>query len=193
MWCLLGAIVGDCVMYVIGYHFGRPVLSDHPRFARFITPERRNSNRRKIPQARIESVFHRPISGRHPFAGLPHRRHPSRIVPAVLDVISTCYAPPAWSALFLAWRIFCGAIANWIKRAEFGLTAVVVLAAAAAIFLWRRHKRRSSVVKPNPGDAPKRNANVTALRQNSQRRPLLCALNRRMHLTNRDSAVILVV
>src|SRR5664280_3876813 len=38
--CLFGAIVGDCVMYAIGYHFGRGVLCDHRWWARFITPER---------------------------------------------------------------------------------------------------------------------------------------------------------
>src|SRR3989304_5815756 len=48
MWCLLGALVGDCVMYFIGYHFGRPVLSEHPWFARFVTPER---------EAQIEQQF----------------------------------------------------------------------------------------------------------------------------------------
>jgi membrane protein DedA with SNARE-associated domain len=38
--CLFGALVGDLVMYWIGYHFGRGVLRDHHWWARFVTPER---------------------------------------------------------------------------------------------------------------------------------------------------------
>ena len=38
--CFVGALLGDCVMYSIGYHFGHGVLRDHPWFARFLKPER---------------------------------------------------------------------------------------------------------------------------------------------------------
>ena len=47
--CLFGAIVGDAIMYWIGYHFGRGVLRDHRWWARWVTPQR---------EARIETLFH---------------------------------------------------------------------------------------------------------------------------------------
>ena len=34
--CLIGALVGDCVMYAIGYHFGHNLLKDHPKLAHWI-------------------------------------------------------------------------------------------------------------------------------------------------------------
>ena len=46
--CLAGALIGDCIMYYIGYHFGRGTLQDHRWWARFLTPER---------EARIEEKF----------------------------------------------------------------------------------------------------------------------------------------
>ncbi len=46
--CLFGAIVGDAIMYWIGYHFGRGVLRDWHWWARRVTPQR---------EARIETLF----------------------------------------------------------------------------------------------------------------------------------------
>ena len=38
--CLVGALLGDCVMYAIGYHFGHNLLREHPKFAKFLRAER---------------------------------------------------------------------------------------------------------------------------------------------------------
>ena len=38
--CLVGAILGDIVMYAIGYHFGHNLLKDHPKLARFVRADR---------------------------------------------------------------------------------------------------------------------------------------------------------
>ena len=32
-------LAGDCVMYYIGYHFGRSVMTLHPMWTGFLTPE----------------------------------------------------------------------------------------------------------------------------------------------------------
>src|SRR5262249_43149008 len=37
---LIGALLGDCVMYYIGYHFGRRLLTHNRLWKRVITPER---------------------------------------------------------------------------------------------------------------------------------------------------------
>jgi membrane protein DedA with SNARE-associated domain len=38
--CLVGAVLGDSVVYAIGYHYGHGLLSEHPRFARFLRADR---------------------------------------------------------------------------------------------------------------------------------------------------------
>src|SRR3954462_10028083 len=36
--CLVGALLGDCVMYTAGYHWGHNIFREHPWFSRFLTP-----------------------------------------------------------------------------------------------------------------------------------------------------------
>lgn len=38
--CLIGALVGDSIMYFIGYHFGHGLFVQHPRFAKFLHANR---------------------------------------------------------------------------------------------------------------------------------------------------------
>jgi len=38
--CLIGALVGDAIMYGIGYRWGHNLFKDHPRFAKFLHAER---------------------------------------------------------------------------------------------------------------------------------------------------------
>src|SRR5262245_27319991 len=35
--CLIGCIIGDSIMYYIGYRFGKSVLREHPAFTGFLT------------------------------------------------------------------------------------------------------------------------------------------------------------
>src|SRR5688572_859715 len=46
--CLFGALMGDCLMYGIGYHFGRSILKDYHWFTRSLTPERERQIERHI-------------------------------------------------------------------------------------------------------------------------------------------------
>lgn len=149
MWCLSGAIVGDCVMYVIGYHFGRPVLSEHPWFASFITPEREIKIEEKFREHGLKVFFIARF-----LVGL---RSPVYLTAGILRVsfrrflmidllCATCVVGTFFGVAYL----FGETIAKWVKRAEFGFTVAVVLAVAGAgIFLWRRYKRKSSAVKQN--------------------------------------------
>jgi membrane protein DedA with SNARE-associated domain len=38
--CLFGCIIGDSIMYYIGYRFGKSVLREHPMITGFLTAER---------------------------------------------------------------------------------------------------------------------------------------------------------
>lgn len=55
--CLLGAIGGDCLMYSIGYFFGKSVLREHPRLAGFLTPEREIQLEEMIKRHGIKALF----------------------------------------------------------------------------------------------------------------------------------------
>ena len=157
--CLLGAIVGDCVMYVIGYHFGRPVLRDHPWFARFITPER---------EIQIEQQF-----CRHGFKVffvarfLVGLRSPVYLTAGILRVsfrrflmIDLFCATMVVGTFFWLTYLFGEHIAKWVKRAEVGFTILVVLAlAGAGIYFWRWHlKKKVMPLKLNPCNDPPLNA-----------------------------------
>ena len=38
--CLIGALIGDSVMYAIGYHFGHGLLAEHPKIGKFVGAEK---------------------------------------------------------------------------------------------------------------------------------------------------------
>src|SRR5262245_43409166 len=38
--CLIGALIGDCIMYGIGHHWGHGLLKNHPWFAHLLSADR---------------------------------------------------------------------------------------------------------------------------------------------------------
>jgi membrane protein DedA with SNARE-associated domain len=154
MWCVLGAIVGDCVMYVIGYHFGRPVLRDHRWFARFVTPKR---------EIQIEDQFRK--HGLKVFfiaRFLVGLRSPVYLTAGILRVsfrrfflIDLFCASVVVGTFFWLTYFFGKAIAKWIKGAEVTLTVAVVLALVGlGVYLWHRHRQKTAVAEPDACDNP---------------------------------------
>jgi membrane protein DedA with SNARE-associated domain len=140
--CLLGAIVGDAIMYWIGYHFGRGVLRKHRWWARFITPER---------EAQIESMFRR--HGLKVFfvaRFLVALRSPVYLTAGILRVsfrrfllIDLLCATVVVGAFFFLTFCYGKQIAGWFKQAEGWFTlAVVAAVVCAGLYLWRRHKQK---------------------------------------------------
>ena len=140
--CLFGALVGDCVMYWIGYHFGRGVLRERRWFSRWVTPER---------EEHIEEMFH--LHGLKVFfvaRFLVGLRTPVYLTAGILRVSFkkfvlidlVCAAAVVGSFFGLAYY-FGENISKWIRRGEWGLTISVVIAVACvAFFLWRRYRRK---------------------------------------------------
>jgi membrane protein DedA with SNARE-associated domain len=149
--CLVGALVGDCVMYWIGYHFGRGVLRERRWFARFVTPER---------EERIEEMFHE--HGLKVFfvaRFLVGLRTPVYLTAGILRVsfkkfvLIDLICAAAVVGMFFSLAYFFGenvsAWYKWIQRGERVVTVVVVIAVACvALFLWRRYRRQRL---PSPG------------------------------------------
>lgn len=140
--CLLGAIVGDCVMYVIGYHFGRPVLQEHPWIARFVTPEREIQIEQEFRKHGLKVFFVARF-----LVGL---RSPVYLTAGILRVsfrrflmIDLFCATMVVGTFFWLAYLFGEHIAKWAKTAEFGFTILVVLAlTGAGIYFWRWHNRK---------------------------------------------------
>jgi len=141
--CLLfGAIVGDCIMYWIGYHFGRGVLRDHRWFARFVTPER---------EIRIEEMFRR--HGLKVFfvaRFLVGLRSPVYLTAGILRVsvkrvffIDLVCATVVVGTFFGVTYYFGKDIAEWMRDIEIVATLVAaIVLACAGIFAWRHFRQK---------------------------------------------------
>ena len=148
--CLFGAIVGDSIMYWIGYHFGRGVLGEHPWWARWVTPQR---------EAQIEEKFRQ-----HGFKVflvarfLVGLRSPVYLTAGILRVsfrrfflIDLFCATAVVSTFFGLTYLFGPFIAQSIRKVEVGVTVVVVIVlACAAFYLWRRYRRKHAARKEPP-------------------------------------------
>lgn len=143
--CLFGAIVGDCAMYAIGYHFGHGLLRDRHWFARYMTPER---------ERQVEEMIHR-----HGFKVfltarfLVGVRSPVYITAGILRMsfrrfilVDAFCASLVVSLFFGLSFVFAEAFEslwNSIHRAEIWLTATLGVAALGALlyFVFRRRRR----------------------------------------------------
>ena len=146
--CLFGALVGDCIMYWIGYHFGRGVLCEHRWWARCVTPER---------EERIEDMFQR-----HGFKVffvarfLVGLRTPVYLTAGILRVsfkkfvlIDLVCATAVVGSFFGLTYFFGATIIPWVKEFQLSLTIGVVIAVGCvAFFLWRRYRRRKLPPQP---------------------------------------------
>jgi membrane protein DedA with SNARE-associated domain len=145
--CLVGALVGDSIMYWIGYHFGRGVLQDHPRWARWVTPQREDQ---------IESMFAK--HGLKVFfvaRFLVGLRSPVYLTAGILRVsfrrfvlIDLICATAVVSTFFGITYKFgqnSDKILKLIREAQVGLTIGVVIALACiGFYLWRRWQKKKA-------------------------------------------------
>jgi membrane protein DedA with SNARE-associated domain len=142
--CLFGAIVGDTIMYWIGYHFGRGVLREHPWWARTITPQR---------ETQIELMFRR--HGLKVFfvaRFLVGLRSPVYLTAGILRVsfkrfflIDLFCATAVVGTFFGLTYLFGQYVPQLIHTAEIWLTVVaVIVVAIVGFYLWRRHRRKKA-------------------------------------------------
>ena len=140
--CLFGAIVGDSIMYWIGFHFGHSVLREHPRWARWVTPER---------EAQIESMFRR--HGLKVFfvaRFLVALRSPVYLTAGILRVsfrrfflIDLVCATAVVGTFFGLTYYFGEQLAQHFSRDMRWFTFVVVIVVACVIlFIWRRYRHK---------------------------------------------------
>ena len=145
--CLFGALVGDCIMYWIGYHFGRGVLKDHRWWARFITPEREDQIEQKFRQHGLKVFFFARF-----LVGL---RSPVYLTAGILRVsfrrflvIDLVCATAVVGTFFWMTYFFGTHLVAWIRDAEVLLTiCTVATLGGIAIYLWRRHVKKLAAMQ----------------------------------------------
>lgn len=141
--CLFGAIVGDTIMYWIGFHFGRGVLREHPRWARWVSPQREQQIETMFRQHGLKVFFVARF-----LVGL---RSPVYLTAGIMRVsfrrfflIDLICATAVVGTFFGITYFFGKEITYWVRQVEVWLTvAVVVGLVCLGVYLWRRHRRKT--------------------------------------------------
>jgi membrane protein DedA with SNARE-associated domain len=141
--CLVGALLGDSVLYAIGYHFGHSLVTRHPRFAHLVHAEY---------EAKIEQMIRR--HGLKVFflarfmVGI---RAPVYLTAGILRMsfrrflLIDAFCATCVVGLFFGLSYAYGRrVAGWIRDSEIGLSVLAIIAAVAVlcVFLWRRRRRQ---------------------------------------------------
>ena len=150
--CMVGALLGDSLMYGIGRFFGAKILKDHPWWSGFLTPERERTIEELLKKHGIKAFFvARFLVGlRSPFyltAGMLRVKYRWFLL---ADFIC---ASIVISGFFGLAYVFGDRITSLIQSAERGLTAAVIALAAialAVIAFFSFRKRRIRMLDQDP-------------------------------------------
>lgn len=141
--CFIGAILGDWVMYGIGRYLGHRWLRRHRWFAHFFHIEREQRMRKHIHQHAFKVFFAARfmLGVRGPLyisAGVirfPFRR---------FILIDAVCATVVISLFFGISYFFGSTVIDWIRRGEWLLTTLAILAAiAVGAYFFVRHRREA--------------------------------------------------
>lgn len=138
--CLLGALLGDSLMYAIGYHFGHGLLVEHPKFGKFLGAQREEYFEQAIQRhsfkvmllARFMVGVRGPVYLAAGVVRMPFRRF------ILCDLICATLVVGAFFSL----SYFYGEkITEFVLDAEKTFT-LILLAVAGVVFLWWMRRRR---------------------------------------------------
>jgi membrane protein DedA with SNARE-associated domain len=140
--CLAGAILGDSVMYAIGYRWGDSLLGAHPRLARLLQAKREKQFEEAVEQHAFKvMLFARFLVGiRGPVylaAGavhLPFRRFLAIDMFCATLVVTTSF----WLSYAFGERVL-----DWIRDAEITATiAALMIVVGVGLVVYRRSRRK---------------------------------------------------
>lgn len=138
--CLVGALLGDSIIYAIGYRWGHNLLSYHPRLAKLLGAEREKRFEDAIDQHALKVMLlsrflvgiRGPVYLATGVVRLPYRRF------LMYDLIC---ATLVVGVFFGASYLFGDHVARWIRDAELTVTLVVLLIVlVAGLLVYRRHR-----------------------------------------------------
>jgi membrane protein DedA with SNARE-associated domain len=150
--CLVGALLGDSLMYAIGRFFGAKVLKEHPWWSGFLTPEREQTIETLINKHGIKAFFVARF-----LVGL---RSPFYLTAGILRVKYRWFlfadfvcASVVIGGFFGLAYLFGDRITGLIQSMERGFTVVailVALVALAVIAFFSFRKRRIRMLDQDP-------------------------------------------
>jgi membrane protein DedA with SNARE-associated domain len=140
--CVVGALLGDCASYWIGYRLGRGLIQRHRWWGRYVTPEREEKIESMIRAHGFKVFFLARF-----LIGL---RSTIYVTAGILRMsfrrfilIDAACATIIIGVFFGLSYLFGGVVRNWIRMGEWIVTVVVVVVlAGVAIFFWQRHRRK---------------------------------------------------
>ena len=150
--CLVGALLGDSLMYALGRFFGAKVLKEHPWWSGFLTPEREKTIETLINKHGIKAFFVARF-----LVGL---RSPFYLTAGILRVKYRWFlfadfvcASVVIGGFFGLAYLFGDRITGLIQSVERGFTVIailVALVALAVIAFFSFRKRRIRMLDQDP-------------------------------------------
>jgi membrane protein DedA with SNARE-associated domain len=152
--CLVGALLGDAVLYSIGYHFGHSLVIRHPRFAHLLHAEREARIEQMIRKHELKVFFlsrcmvgvRAPVYLAAGILRIPFLRF------LAIDFVS---ATSVVGVFFWLSYAYGERLTGLIRQSEIWLTVVLALAGCAVLgfYLWRkRRKRRELAITPQEAE-----------------------------------------
>ncbi len=139
--CWFGALLGDSVMYALGYHFGHGLLAKHPKLGKFLGAEREEYFEQAILRhgfkvmllARFMVGIRGPVYLSAGVVRIPFRKFLLWDFACATLVVGT----------FFSLSYFYGKqITNLVRDAELTLTLVVIALGVIAGVWWLRRRRQ---------------------------------------------------
>jgi membrane protein DedA with SNARE-associated domain len=139
--CLAGAIVGDSLMYAIGYRWGHGIFTSHPRFAKLLAAENEKQFQEAIQGhalkvmllARFLIGIRAPVYVMTGVVRMPYRRF------LIYDVISAALVV---GTVFWLSYLFGDNVREWVRHAEITATLIVLLIiAVVGGVIYYRHRQ----------------------------------------------------
>src|SRR5690606_9549920 len=121
----------DSILYAVGYHFGRSLLSEYHWFSRNLTPEREKKIERLIYAhgwkvflvARLLVFIRSPVYVTAGILHIPFRRF------LVIDAFCATIVVSTFFGLSYAFAAHVDTLWTWIHNSQYAITILVVLAA----------------------------------------------------------------
>ncbi|MGI9429652.1 MAG: DedA family protein [Bythopirellula sp.] len=142
--CLFGALLGDTVMYLIGYHFGHGLLAEHPKLGKFVGADREEEFEHAILRhgfkvmllARFMVGVRGPVYLAAGTVRMPYRRFILWDLICATLVVGT----------FFSLSYFYGEhITQLIRDAEVTFTLIVFLIGLSIAWWWMRRRRHHAL------------------------------------------------
>lgn len=148
--CIVAAMLGDCLSYAIGYHFGHGLVREHPRFAWLFNPRTERRMEQKLRQHGLKAlIVTRFLVGvRSPvYVAAGILRVPFRYF-IVCDLVSASLVVTFFFGLSFLFAEQIMLMWKRIQRAEMALTVAVIAAVLGVVaYFYIRHRRRVARVR----------------------------------------------